>query len=184
MIICYAIGYMIQLLAPALLKYMYLNPYEIIHHFQIWRLFSWILVPPDGFDFFTLIILYFYYSIGTSLEVVWGTYRYNVYLFSGYFFTILGAFIFYGVSCINGTDIFWDASAVGVAVYSLMFTTHYVNMSIFLAYAATFPDAQVLLRPQLVQILCDDLVRFHGAILLCFRPVILAVCLSVPTVIS
>ncbi|MCR4788331.1 MAG: hypothetical protein K5888_07085 [Lachnospiraceae bacterium] len=145
MIVCYAIGYMIELLAPSLLVYLYLNPYEIIHHFQVWRLVSWILVPPDSFDFFTLIILYFYYSIGTSLEIVWGTYRYNVYLFSGYIFTVLGAFIFYGISCLNGTDMLWDASIAGVAVYSMLFTTHYVNMSIFLAYAATFPDAQILL---------------------------------------
>ncbi len=57
MIICYAIGYMIELLAPGLLEYMYLNPFEIIHHYQIWRLVSWILVPPDNFDFFTLVLL-------------------------------------------------------------------------------------------------------------------------------
>ena len=164
MIICYAIGYMIQLLSPGLLEYMYLNPFEIIHHYQIWRLVSWILVPPDSFDFFTLIILYFYYSIGTSLEIVWGTYRYNVYLLSGYFFTIIGAFIFYAITCINGTDLFWDASAVGVAVFSLMFTTHYVNMSIFLAYAATFPDAQVLLL-FLIPIRVKYLGIIYGAII-------------------
>ena len=167
MIICYAIGYMIELLSPALLEYMYLNPYEIIHHFQIWRLVSWILVPPDRFDFFTLLVLYFYYSIGTSLEMVWGTYRYNVYLFSGFFFTILGAFVFYGISCLTGTDIFWDASIAGVAVYSLMFTTHYVNMSIFLAYAATFPDAQVLLF-FIIPIRVKYLGIIYGAIIVYF----------------
>ncbi|MCR4989470.1 MAG: hypothetical protein K6A38_01215 [Lachnospiraceae bacterium] len=145
MIICYALGYMIQLIAPALLDYMYLNPYEIIHHLQIWRVFTWILIPPDSFGFFTLIVLYFYYSIGTSLEITWGTYRYNVYLLSGYLFTILGAFIFYGISVLNGTDMLWDASIAGSAIFSLFFTTYYVNMSIFLAYAATFPEAQVLL---------------------------------------
>ncbi len=146
LIICYACGYLFRFLYPDFLSYLYLNPYEIIHHFQIWRLFTWIVVPPDKFDFWTLIMLYFYYSIGTSLERTWGTYRYNVYIFSGLLFTILGAFLFYLCTFFMGDRamVLWLPMNAYVT-YPVMFSSYYVNMSIFLAFAATFPENQVLL---------------------------------------
>ena len=137
LVVCYAVGYMIQILGGStILQYLYLDPYMILHKGQVWRLVTWLVIPPDSFSFWTLLILYFYYSIGTSLEYTWGTYRYNVYLFSGFLFTILGSFILYGVFTILGIQAL-------TTVYSVMFTTYYVNMSIFLAYATTFPDAMV-----------------------------------------
>lgn len=146
LIICYACGYLFQWIYPDFLSYLYLNPYEIIFHGQIWRLVTWIVVPPSGFDFFTILMLYFYYSIGTTLERTWGTYRYNVYLFSGALFTILGAFLLMGYSMIFQSDVvaFYGAEYY-FNVLSTMFSTYYVNMSIFLAFAATFPNMQVML---------------------------------------
>ena len=145
LIICYACGYLFQWLYPNFLQYLYLNPYEIIFHGQIWRLFTWIVVPPSSFDFFTLLMLYFYYSIGTTLERTWGTYRYNVYIFSGALFTILGAFLFLGYSMIFQPDVVNTYGAEYYLLVSSLFSTYYVNMSIFLAFAATFPSMQVML---------------------------------------
>lgn len=146
LIMCYACGYLMKWINPGFFTYLYLNPYEIIHHFQIWRLVTWLIVPPDSFDFWTLLMLYFYYSIGTSLERTWGTYRYNVYIFSGILFTAAGAFILYGVSSLLGAQSLGLWMTVDVYItYPTMFSTYYVNMSIFLAYAATFPDYEVLL---------------------------------------
>ncbi len=146
LIMCYACGYLMKWINPGFFTYLYLNPYEIIHHFQIWRLLTWLIVPPDSFDFWTLLMLYFYYSIGTSLERTWGTYRYNVYIFSGILFTAVGAFILYGVSSLLGAQSLGLWTTVnGYITYPTMFSTYYVNMSIFLAYAATFPDYEVLL---------------------------------------
>ena len=146
LIMCYACGYLMKWINPGFFTYLYLNPYEIIHHFQIWRLVTWLIVPPDSFDFWTLLMLYFYYSIGTSLERTWGTYRYNVYIFSGIFFTAVGAFILYGISSLLGAQSLGLWMTVdGYITYPTMFSTYHVNMSIFLAYAATFPDYEVLL---------------------------------------
>ena len=146
LIMCYACGYLMKWINPGFFTYLYLNPYEIIHHFQIWRLLTWLIVPPDSFDFWTLLMLYFYYSIGTSLERTWGTYRYNVYIFSGILFTAVGAFILYGISSLLGAQSLGLWTTVnGYITYPTMFSTYYVNMSIFLAYAATFPDYEVLL---------------------------------------
>ena len=146
LILCYACGYLISWINPTFLNYLTLNPYEIVFHGQVWRLVSWLIVPPDSFDFFTLLMLYFYYSIGTTLERTWGTYRYNLYLFLGMLFTIVGAF------ALMGYNYLFQAEAVALygaetffAIYATMFSTYYVNMSIFLAFAATFPNMQVLL---------------------------------------
>ena len=96
LIMCYAAGYLIEMVLPGLFYFLTLNPYAIIHG-QVWRLVTWILIPPDSSNlFFVLLMLYFYYSLGTSLERTWGTYRYNVYIFSGMLFTIIGSFLMMG----------------------------------------------------------------------------------------
>ena len=149
LILFYAVGYLLQMINPMMLVYLMLDPYEILHG-QVWRLVTWIMIPPpSGNIFFTLIMLYFYCSIGTTLERTWGTYRYNVYLFQGMLFTILGSFLLLGYHYLFHGD---SIEALGAFNYFyklngtwLAFSTYYINMSIFLAFAATFPDVQVLL---------------------------------------
>ncbi len=149
LIICYAFGYVIELFNSSFLNYLTLNPYAILHG-QVWRLLTWIVVPPEGLDLFTLVMLYFYFSIGTTLERTWGTFRYNVYLIGGMLLTIAGAFLFYGVCVLTGLTETITVMEFGVSLASFYgfianyFSTYYVCMSIILAFAATFPDVQVL----------------------------------------
>lgn len=141
LIACYGVGYILQVLdmngiTPNVLSYLELEPFKIIANFQIWRLVTWLIVPPDQFSILTLLVLYFYYSLGTALERTWGTYKYNLYIFSGWIFTVAGAFILFGaLYLIYGAPVLMGGA----------FTTYYVNLSIFLAFAVTYPNAQVLL---------------------------------------
>lgn len=146
LILCYAVGYLIYRINPLFLSYLSLNPYAILHG-QIWRVVTWIIVPPDTSNlFFVLIMLYFYYSIGTTLERTWGTYRYNVYLLLGMLFTVLGSFLLMAYCYLfDGTTLMVLGGRTYFAGISQAFSTYYVNMSIFLAFAATFPESQVLL---------------------------------------
>lgn len=146
LIMCYVAGYVIRLINDDFLTYLTLNPYAIVHG-QVWRLFTWIIIPPTSQDlFFTVIMLLFYYNIGTSLERTWGTYRYNVYLLSGMLFTIIGSFVWMMIwYIVMGGSISPDYAAFVFSSSSENFSTFYINMSIFLAYAATFPDMKVLL---------------------------------------
>ena len=91
-------------------------------------------------------MLLFYYSLGTALERTWGTYRYNVYIFSGMLFTITGSFLCMGVA-IPDHRRYEQRKTASVVFYSgsYAFSTYYINLSIFLAFAATYPDMQVLL---------------------------------------
>lgn len=136
-IIGYVIGYVLMLTGSV--EFISLNPYYICKG-QVWRLITWILVPPSQFNLFTIIMLFFYYSIGTSLERTWGCFRYNLFIFSGMIFTVIGAMGFYLIASANGA-----ASVVTGTIISGSFSTYYINLSIFLAFAATYPNAQVLL---------------------------------------
>ena len=150
LIICYGFGYAIAAVNSGFLNYLTLNPYLVLHG-QVWRLVTWIIVPPGPFGLLTLISLYFYYWLGTTLERTWGTFRYNLYLFSGMFFTALGSFVLLGycylvfapdIAMAGGARIFFTQE---IGYFFGSFSTYYVNLSIFLAFALTYPDMQVLL---------------------------------------
>ena len=137
LIICYAFGYIIQMINPNFFNYLTLEPALVLQG-QVWRLLTWVVVPPSSSNiFFTLIMLYFYYSIGNNMERVWGSFRFNVYIFSGMLFTILGAFIAYIIYYFG-----YGINAIGIGS---MVSTYYINMSILLAYAATFPQMQIMM---------------------------------------
>lgn len=148
LILCYGCGYLLKMINPAFLNFLSLNPYAILHG-QIWRIFTWILIPPESLSIFTVIMLFFYYSIGTSLERTWGTFYYNLYLFMGMIFTVIGSFVVMGISFIPGSEAVMTMAYIGKDAYfsyiATAFTTYYINMSIFLGFAATFPEAQVML---------------------------------------
>ena len=151
LIICYAVGSALELsaglggtMAAGFLSYMTLDVAAILHG-QIWRLVTWLLIPPGAPSIFILITLYCYYRIGNMLESTWGTFRYNVFMFSGVIFTILGAFVLYLLLAVMGRNIWATVPLESLsAMTSYMFSTYYVSMSIFLAFAITFPDIQML----------------------------------------
>ncbi len=139
LIVCWIIGYVLQIISPSAAAYMQLNIYGILHG-QIWRLVTWVIVPPDSLSVFTIIMLFFYFSIGVSLERAWGDFRYNVYIFGGMLIFIVTGFLTYlSFSLQPGA-----AQAAGATI-GQYFTTFYIAMTMMLAYAATFPDATVLL---------------------------------------
>ncbi|MCD8336133.1 MAG: hypothetical protein LUD18_02465 [Lachnospiraceae bacterium] len=129
LIALYVAGYVIELMNSNVIWYLYLSPTMILRG-QIWRLITWVIIPPYSLDVFVIITLYFYFSIGKTLERTWGVFRFNVYIFSGMLFTLIGAFLLYFIAHIDG------------AYY---FSTYYVCMSMFLAFAVTYPDMEVLL---------------------------------------
>lgn len=133
----YVIGYGILRFMPSLIVWLTLEPGLILRG-QIWRIISWVLIPPTSNLISILFLVLLYYSLGTALERTWGSFRYNVYIFSGILFTVAAAFILYGVIFFT-TGISMSLSSVGIV------STNYITMSIFLAFAAIYPDMEVLL---------------------------------------
>ena len=132
-VVCYVIGYALMILNPRILNWLSLEPAYILRG-QVWRLVTWVLYPPDSSNvlLFALMVLLFYYPIGTSLERTLGTFKYTLYILSGMIFTILGAFILYFL-------------LGGNVLVGSVFSTYYISLSTFLAYAMCYPDMQVLL---------------------------------------
>lgn len=88
---------------------------------QIWRLITFIFVPPASSPFWLLISLYFYYFIGNSLEQYWGAFKFNLYYLAGILFAIAAALL----------------SGYG--------NVEYLNLSLFLAFAQLFPDTEFMI---------------------------------------
>ncbi len=140
-IILYAAGMVLQFLKPMFYwEYLCLNAPAILHG-QVWRILTFIIYPPVSMSqmgsapagmlsdlLFNFIALSLYYSLGTTLERTWGAFRFNVYFFMG----ILGHVL---------------ASLVAWLAFGqlLLLTTTYLNLSLFFAFAAMYPDLQFLL---------------------------------------
>ena len=140
LIAAYCIGFVIYTVNPNFMLMLTLSPYHILHG-QVWRLITWILMPTDTRVFSLLIIALLYYQLGYALERSWGTFRFNVYIFGGMLFTVIGAFILYGIYAAAGTGSLETISLIS----SLTFTTNYINLTIFLAFAVMYPEMQILL---------------------------------------
>ena len=60
---------------------------------QIWRLVTFVFVPPSSSPIFILFALYFYYMIGVGLENQWGKVKFNLYYLVGMLGSIIAALI-------------------------------------------------------------------------------------------
>ena len=88
---------------------------------QVWRLLTFVFLPPTGSLIWILFSLYFYYFLGTSLESRWGSRRFNLYYLIGVLGSILCGFI---------------TGSAG---------SGYLNMTLMLAFAVLFPDMEFML---------------------------------------
>ena len=105
-------------------------------------------MPTESNLIFLLIMALFYYQLGMALERTWGTFRFNVYIFGGMIFTVIGAFVLYGIYYAMNASVISQMPALAAQLsYSIAsgFSTNYINMSIFLAFAVMYPDMQVML---------------------------------------
>lgn len=141
----YIFGYILQF-APFkvnITNYLTLDPYLILHG-QIWRLVTWILIPPQALSIWIFFTLYLYYFMGTTMERTIGTFRYNVFIFGGIIFMILSAFLTYLVYyLITGGN----EQLLAALMYTLsgVFSTYYIQEAVFLIFAICYPDIQLLL---------------------------------------
>ena len=99
-----------------------------ILHGEVWRLVSFVFLPSTTRPLSLVLSLYFSYFIGTLLEREWGTAKFSLYYFSGVALTVLTGII--------GHYAFGSSAIYGA---------YYVNMAMFFAFAALYPDMQVLL---------------------------------------
>ncbi len=90
---------------------------------EIWRLVTFVFIPPNASWLFIAFAIYLLYLFGTTLEQQWGAFRFNLFLLTGYLLTV-------GVSFIYPHSVA---------------TNTFVNGSIFLAFAQLNPSFIMLL---------------------------------------
>ena len=106
---------------PVLLNLFYFDR-DLILQGQVWRLFTYVLMDFRG-SILTMVLFFFcYYSLGQALENIWGTFRFNLFYFSGVILIDIFCLIFGGSASVS-----------------------YVHLSLLLAYATMFPDARFLI---------------------------------------
>ena len=98
---------------------------------ELWRLVTFIFMP--GYSslldiLWVALFLYFYYFIGSILEREWGTPKFTLYYLSGVVLTVLAGIL---ASLISGHSVYISGAG-------------YINLSMFFAFAALYPDMQVL----------------------------------------
>ena len=98
-------------------------------HGEVWRLITFVFVPDTFRPFSFLLMLSFYYFAGTTLEREWGTAKFSLYYFSGMALSVLGTVL----------------AALITGYYGLTLSSaYYLNLTLFLAFAALYPDAGIL----------------------------------------
>lgn len=134
-----ALVYIIQLMDPSgvFLAKTQFSADSILLRGEIWRLVTWIFLSTSNgsagglFNFgilFTALMLYFYFFIGTTLEREWGTPKFTIFYLSGVILNLLFGFIArYGFRT------------------SVPLTSFYLNLSMFFAFAALYPDFRLML---------------------------------------
>ncbi len=125
----YVIGYVLYMVKPEWYEYIVLYP-SLVMKGQVWRLFTWVCTVPQSLNILIIFMFLFYFFIGKTLEQYMGAFKYNLYIFSGWFFTALGSMLIYWLS----------GSAMSIFV-----STNYLNLTSFLAFAIIFPDTRVYL---------------------------------------
>jgi hypothetical protein len=115
-----AIVWVLSTLRPAFVGRLWLDM-RAVRRGEVWRLVTFLFIPPTWSPIWILVNLYFTWWVGSSLEEKWGAFKFDAYYFTGVVSTIVAAVI------AGPTTNMW------------------LDSSLFLAFATVFPDVTILL---------------------------------------
>ena len=94
---------------------------------QIWRLVTFLMIPYSPSILYEALAVYLYYFIGTSIERIWGTARFNLFYFGSALLSAIYAFLM---------------GLLGFPESGLMLSPHYINVSMFLVFSLFYPEME------------------------------------------
>lgn len=95
---------------------------NLVRQGQVWRLVSYIFIPPQTSFLWIAFALMFFWMLGEGLEQAWGAFRLNLFYLIGMIGTTIAALLTPG-----GT------------------TNIYLNLSVLFAFATIYPNYEILL---------------------------------------
>jgi hypothetical protein len=164
----YIIGYLLQIIDPEILDLLLLKP-DLVLKGQVWRIFTWIVNPPTRLDVWTALMLFAQYSFGTTLERAWGRFHFTLYMFLGFLFTVIGVMAAYAIinigsqSGVRIDDVYLAQNFILSSGW--LANTYYINMTVFLGYALTFPESRIYMY-FLVPVKAKWLALFYAVIMI------------------
>lgn len=133
--VIYIVGFFIVKVNPMFyFAKLSLNPAMILRG-EIWRIVTFVFYPPSTSIIWMMIALFVYYSLGTTLENVWGAFKYNLFFIMGIILLVIASIIL---------QLAVNMGLVVVPTGIVIILPVYMSFSIFLAYALTFPEATFL----------------------------------------
>lgn len=118
-----AIVFVWTLMNPDGAHLLMMDPQRVIHLGEWWRLLTFLFLVPFSSPIWAFFFLYFQFVCGQALEGEWGSFRLTLFYLTGALGCMAAAFI------------------VGADLSAAFF----LNETIFLAFAALYPDFQILL---------------------------------------
>lgn len=115
-----AFVFVLNLVRPGFTDILALDADKVMHG-QVWRLVTYLAIPPSDSPVWVIFALYWLYTMGTALEAEWGAFRYAFYWLVG----------------MVGTTVF----AFGLHIPA---TNAYLLMSLFLAFATLWPEYRLM----------------------------------------
>ncbi len=116
-----AILWVLSMSRPEALDRLELDLYAVKRG-ELWRLLTFVLIPPRSSPLWLMVNLYFMWWVGSSLEQHWGAFKFNVYYFAGV------------------------AGAIVAAIFTGSASNFWLNsVSLLFAFATLFPDVEILL---------------------------------------
>ena len=114
---------------------------DLILHGQVWRLITCVCTSVFGYGniLFVAVGLICYYSLGRAIENIWGTFRFNLFYFTGILLMDIFAMAFGGVQFSVGDTVY----VMDPGFYADLGS--YLNLSLFIAYATLYPQSQFLI---------------------------------------
>jgi membrane associated rhomboid family serine protease len=116
-----ALAFVLSQVREEFLALLVLDLHQVAHG-QVWRLVTYLFVPPAQSPIWLLFALYMTWLIGSNLENEWGAFKFNVFYLLGMLGTTAAALI--------------TGHAQG---------NTWINASLFFAFATVFPDFQILI---------------------------------------
>jgi hypothetical protein len=112
--------YLLWMVRPEFEELLRLDLDLIIHHGQVWRLFTFLFIPRTHSILWIIFSLSFVWMLGTNLEGEWGAFKFNV---------------FYGMGMLG--------TVIGAALTTGRAGNTFLNMSLLLAFATLYPDYEI-----------------------------------------
>lgn len=122
-------GYVLLQVQPERFATMMLIPERVLAG-EVWRLFTFVMIPPGAHPLWLFVALYVFWLMGSSLERQWGAFRYNAYVAIWWLTTVAAAFVLAAI------DARWGG---------LPTTNDKLLGSVFLAFAFLVPNFQLML---------------------------------------